>query len=391
MKKEARDEIIEHAAQIKKLIHDPSSFLTELHIQQQQYYSIQWLTHFEVLGQIPLPPNEVSYHTVAESLKVPEPVLRSVARMAMTAGFLGESPNGNLSHTALSTSFVEDEHMRVQLRHMFNATIPVMAGLVKATEKWGDTRAPNETAYNIANDTDLPFFAHLKAHPHLQKNFEDYMKSRAVSHTGSNAAYLLEAFDWKALGNAKVVDVGGSSGSTAIMLAKAYPRLNIVVEDLPGPISNAQNLISNLTDDVRSRVKACEHDFFQPQPHQGADVYLLRTILHDWPDTDAIKILKRLVDAMTPSSRLLIMDMVLPKPGSGSSTHEAALRQKDLMMIGTFNAKEREEEEWRDLLRKADPRLIVRAIRRPAGSELSVIEAILGHGETNGNHTNGIH
>jgi 6-hydroxytryprostatin B O-methyltransferase len=78
---------------------------------------------------------------------------------------------------------------------------------------------------------------------------------------------------------------------------------------------------------------------------------------------------------MAPSSRLLIMDMVLPKPGSGSSFYEAALRQKDLMMIGTFNAKEREEEEWRALLKKADSRLVVRAIKRPAGSELSVIEA----------------
>lgn len=97
--------------------------------------------------------------------------------------------------------------MRVQLLHMFNATIPVMAGLVKATEKWGDTQASNETAYNIANNTNLPFFQHLKAQPDLQKKFEEYMKSRAVSHNGSNAAYLLEAFDWNALGTAKVVDV----------------------------------------------------------------------------------------------------------------------------------------------------------------------------------------
>lgn len=187
------------------------------------------------------------------------------------------------------------------------------------------------------------------------------------------------------------LQVGGSSGSTAIMLATAHPRLNVVVQDLAGPISNAHSLISELPDHVRSRIHACEHDFFQPQPFAGADVYLLRTILHDWPDADAVKIIRRLVDAMTPSSRLLIMDMVLPKPGSGSSTHEAALRQKDLMMIGTFNAKEREEEEWRDLLKIADSKLVVRAIRRPAGSELSVIEAVLGHWETNGNHANGTH
>jgi 6-hydroxytryprostatin B O-methyltransferase len=173
------------------------------------------------------------------------------------------------------------------------------------------------------------------------------------------------------------------------MLATAYPRLNVIIEDLPGPIANAQRLISTLSENIRLRVQAIEYDFFQPQLVAGADVYLLRTILHDWPDAEAIKIVKGIVDVMTLSSRLLIMDMVLPKSGSGSSTHEAALRQKDLMMIGTFNAKEREEEEWSDLLKKADSRLVIQAIRRPAGSELSVIEVVLGHGGTNGNVVNG--
>lgn len=207
MEKAGRDAVIEHATQIKRLVHDPSSFLTELHIQQQQYYSIQWLTHFDLLIQIPLPPQDISYHTIAAKGKVSEPLLRSMARMAMTTGFLCETPNGRLSHNVLSASFSENTHLQVQLKHLFKATVPIMAGLVKATEQWGGTQAPNETAYNIANDTDLPFFAHLKTRPELQKNFENYMKSRAVSHTGSSAEYLLEAIDWSALGDAKVVDV----------------------------------------------------------------------------------------------------------------------------------------------------------------------------------------
>lgn len=173
------------------------------------------------------------------------------------------------------------------------------------------------------------------------------------------------------------------------MLATAYPRLRVTIQDLPGPIANAQTNIAELPKDIQSRVQAFEHDFFQPQPQRNADIYLLRTILHDWPDADAIKIIKCVVDAMTPSSRLLIMDMVLPKPGSGSSIHEAALRQKDLMMIGTFNAKEREEDEWHALLKKADPRLVIRAIMRPSGSELSVIEVVLRHSETDGFTFNG--
>lgn len=98
-------------------------------------------------------------------------------------------------------------------------------------------------------------------------------------------------------------------------------------------------------------------------------------ILHDWKDPEAVKILKQLVDAAKPDSRILIMDMVLPTPGSASRTLEAALRQKDLAMLHTFNAKEREVEDWRSVLQKADPRVEIKAIRRPDGSQHSVIEA----------------
>ena len=117
MEKIVRDAAIEHATHIKQLVHDPSSFLTELHIQQQQYYSIQWLMHFDLLSQIPLQPHDAPYHTIAAKAQVPEPILRSMARMAMTAGFLCENADGHLSHNALSVSFVEDTHLRVQLKH----------------------------------------------------------------------------------------------------------------------------------------------------------------------------------------------------------------------------------------------------------------------------------
>ncbi|KAL2671425.1 fusarubin cluster-methyltransferase [[Neocosmospora] mangrovei] len=375
MHKTERDAVIEHAAQIEHLVHDPNSFLTELVVQQQQYHCIGWLCHFDVLSQIPLPPASLSYADVSAKAGVPISTLRSVARMAMTAGLLCEDRDGRLSHNALSASFVENPHMRVQLLHMFNQTVPIMEKLAQATEKWGSTTAKNETAYNLVHDTDLTFFEHLKSRPDLNEGFDAFMKSRAVSHTGSNVEHLLEAFDWKALGEAKVVDVGGSSGSTATMLATTYPKLKLVVEDLPGPVKNARARIPELPEDVKSRIEILDYDFFTPQPVKGADVYLLRTIIHDWPDADAVKILRGIVEAMGPSSRLLIMDMVLPKPGSGSRTFEAALRQKDLTMIQAFNAKERETEEWTDLLAKAG--LTIRAIERPAGSELSVIEATL--------------
>ncbi|KAJ4135061.1 fusarubin cluster-methyltransferase [Fusarium equiseti] len=377
MNKTDRDSVIEYATQLKQLVHDPHSFLTELVVQQQQYYCIGWLCHFEVLSFIPLPPKAISYPEVAMQAKVPLSTLQSVARMAMTAGFLCETKDGRLSHNDLSCHFVTDVHMRTQLLYMFNQTVPVMAALKEATARWGSTSQTNETAYNVVYDTDLSFFGYLKANPDLGEAFHAYMKSRAVSHTGSNVEHLLDGFNWKALGEATVVDIGGSSGSTSIMLATAFPSLNLIVQDLHEPIQDARSRISDLPSDIQSRISMIEYDFFTTQPIKHADVYLLRTILHDWPDADAVRILQGVVEAMGPNSHLLIMDMVLPQPGSGSKTFEAALRQKDLTMIQTFNAKEREVEEWSALLGKADSRLKIRAIERPAGSELSVIEAAL--------------
>ncbi|KAL6923090.1 hypothetical protein FSHL1_000340 [Fusarium sambucinum] len=377
MNKTNRDSVIEYATQLKQLVHDPHSFLTELVVQQQQYYCIRWICHFDVLSFVPLPPKAISYDQVAVQAKVPLSTLQSVARMAMTAGFLCETKDGRLSHNDLSCHFATDVHMKTQLVYMFNETTPIMAALKDATQRWGSTSATNETAYNIVYNMDLPFFQYLQTRPDLNEHFQAYMKSRAVSHTGSNVEHLLGAFDWNNIGQATVVDIGGSSGSTCIMLATAFPSLNFVIEDLPEPIQNARARMSDLPDEIKSRIDVMEYDFFTPQPIKHADVYLLRTILHDWPDADAIRILQGVVEAMGPTSRLLIMDMVLPKPGSGSKTFEAALRQKDLTMIQTFNAKEREVEEWTALLTKADTRLKIRAIETPAGSELSVIEVML--------------
>ena len=97
-------------------------------------------------------------------------------------------------------------------------------------------------------------------------------------------------------------------------------------------------------------------------------------VIHDWADDDAARILKELVAVMKPESRIIIVDMVLPTPKSGSRTLEAAMRQKDLTMRQVLNAKEREVEDWHALVQSVDPRLHIAAIRRPEGSQASVIE-----------------
>jgi 6-hydroxytryprostatin B O-methyltransferase len=116
-----------------------------------------------------------------------------------------------------------------------------------------------------------------------------------------------------------LAQVGGSGGSTGIMLAKAHYNLSLTVQNLPGRITNVQYNIAELPRDVQLGVQAFVHNFFQSEPLKEADVYILRNTMHNWPDVAAIKIVKGIVDVMAPSSRLLIMDMILLKPGSESS------------------------------------------------------------------------
>jgi 6-hydroxytryprostatin B O-methyltransferase len=157
-------------------------------------------------------------------------------------------------------------------------------------------------------------------------------------------------------------------------LADAFPDLRFIVQDLPGPIETARAQAEVLPKEIVERIEFMEHDFFTEQPVKDADVYLLRMIIHDWPDADAIRILKGLAAAMKPGARMVIMDMMLPKPGTRSRTLEAALRQKDLMMRQVLNAKEREAEDWYGLMHLADEGLQIEAIRCPEGSHHSIFE-----------------
>jgi 6-hydroxytryprostatin B O-methyltransferase len=104
-------------------------------------------------------------------------------------------------------------------------------------------------------------------------------------------------------------------------------------------------------------------------------------ILHDWPSHIAINILKNQLDALkaNPRARLIIMDTILPTPGSTSSVEEALLRMRDLTMIQAFNSREREVGEFIDLFSQAsdpDGYLILRKTIKPPGSAMSVMEVV---------------
>ena len=103
-------------------------------------------------------------------------------------------------------------------------------------------------------------------------------------------------------------------------------------------------------------------------------MYLLRLILHDWSDVDAARMLANIVPAMGKGSRIVVMDIVMPAPGSVPCSRERLLRLRDMTMMQVFNSHEREMEDWKSVFERADERLRLRGVYQPFGSVMSLME-----------------
>ncbi|KAJ7090732.1 O-methyltransferase [Mycena belliarum] len=126
---------------------------------------------------------------------------------------------------------------------------------------------------------------------------------------------VLKGFNWTALPpKTLVVDVGGGVGSTALEIARIHPHLRFLVQDLEevtleGKEFWAREHPSALSDGT---IAFQAHDFLSPQPVTHAGIFLLRAILHDWARSDAYKILKHLRDAAQPTTRLVLLERIVP-------------------------------------------------------------------------------
>ncbi|KAH6658482.1 S-adenosyl-L-methionine-dependent methyltransferase [Truncatella angustata] len=377
-----RQELLDSVSRLQQLALRPDEALTQMVVQHQQFASIHWLCHFRIPAHVPSRLQSIGYADVAAIAKVSEKTLRSIARMAMTANFLGETKEGQLVHTELSECFIqEDGHFQNWITFIARRIVPTMHKMVDATERWGETKTGNETAYSLAMGTEKSFFEHINSTPDLAKEIGGYMRSRAVITPQSGVDDLIQYFDWEGLGSGLVVDVGGGDGEIAIGLANAFPQLSFVVQDLPRFIDQGKEIAKKLSPAVSSRVELQVHDFFNDQPVKEASVYLMRGVFHNWGEEDAAKLLEKTIAAMKADTKIIIVDMVLLAPGSLPAYVEGMQREKDLTMMQLLNAGERQWEDWHSLLQNAG--LKIESITRPSGKRESVMVAVLA------NNTNG--
>jgi hypothetical protein len=179
------------------------------------------------------------------------------------------------------------------------------------------------------------FFAYVKSRPEESEAFNRVMAQEILWTTPP----LLKAYDFSQFG--QLVDVGGGYGLFLSLVLSATPKLKGVLFDQAHVTPQAQRSFKG---EVESRITILSGNFFDGVP-EGGDAYLLRRIIHDWNDEDALKILGNVRRAMATEGTLLLIQRL-----TDAATNPAGLMDLVEMLLG---GRERSEAEFRALVEAA--------------------------------------
>ena len=210
---------------------------------------------------------------------------------------------------------------------------------------WGHllhTVRTGETAFDHVHGAGI--FDYLAAHPEAAALSVAGMTGNSPAH----ARLVAATYDFSRTG--VVVDVGGGRGRLLATILEQNPRLRGVLFDQPHVIEAARE---NL--DAAGVVDRCElvgGSFFDAVP-AGGDVYILRNIIHDWEDDQAVAILTNCRRVMATDARLVLVELYL-----AADPHEVVpALHSDLEMLVTVGGRERTTDEHAALLARSGLRL----------------------------------
>lgn len=235
-------------------------------------------------------------------------------------------------------------------------------GSTWAVKDWADLLESVEKGKDIYQlKYGKTYFQWLEDNPEEHRIFDEAMVNLSnISNAPIAAAYKFSHFN-------SIVDIGGGFGPQLAIILKANPHLKGTLFEIERVVRAAQNEVILNNELLKDRVDFVSGDFFTWAP-EGKDIYFMKSILHDWPDDDAVKILTSCRKAMKKNSRLLVADMVV-----NTDNKPQFAKVMDNVMQVLFGGKERTREEFTAIFERAGFKLN-RII--PTISPYSLVEGI---------------
>ncbi|KAI0958974.1 hypothetical protein AcV7_004641 [Taiwanofungus camphoratus] len=326
----------------------------------------------------------MSIQEISRKVNIDQGKLARVLRCLCTIHVFTEVKKDHFANSPTSAQLVNNDPLRCWLvmhfyssRILFDASNKLPTVLLDPIKTY--SYSPRETAYTMAKGTSLTLWEHFEQGIKQQDGTtkpdpEAELFSLAMVGGGRmHEPPLYADYPWEALGSATFVDVGGGVGGMSIGLARKFPKLRFVVQDLASVISQAEAVwLRELPEAIKlERTRLMVHDVFKEQPIKGAEVYWMRFILHDWADDECVIILSNLREAMGTNSRILIADQVVhptvgssflapapaPLPANYGWAHQFT-NQGDLNMLTMYNGKERTPDDFSLLAERSGLRMV---------------------------------
>ncbi|KAI4141324.1 MAG: hypothetical protein LQ341_003544 [Variospora aurantia] len=184
-----------------------------------------------------------------------------------------------------------------------------LRGIPEPLYEMGDGLNPLQLPLTFQEMDGNPFDI-IKKEPKKEEQFVNAMNYSHL-HPSYNVQYLVDNFAFGSIDAGTVVDIGGPHKQASIEIVRKYPKIKCIVQDLPDTIVGLE---FRVPDSRKGSISGIEHDFLNPQPVQGANIYLFRWILHHWSDKYCIKILRCLIPALKNGAQIVINDIYIPPP-----------------------------------------------------------------------------
>ena len=289
-----------------------------------------------------------SPRTTAELARACEANADALGRIlrALAAAGIFEARGDAWTHTDLSRL----------LRNDHPQSMRPFARMIGSAINWGAAEKLMHAARTgtAAIEAILPggMWKHLQNHPDEARIFDAAMTAKSTA----EIAGLLAAVDFTRY--ATIADIGGGRGHILRAVLDATPQAR-------GILFDQADVVANATPAQRMQVQS--GDFFR-DALPAADVYLVSNVLHDWPDAEAIAILRAIHRACPRHAEVFILESLLPDtPGPA---HSIVL---DIVMLSITGGRERTRREYEQLLAAGGFRLD-RVV--PTTSPVSVIVGI---------------
>ena len=207
------------------------------------------------------------------------------------------------------------------------AQLSVGGGVYEGWSGLGGSIKTGNTAFDRA--LGCGFWEYYRRNPEAGAIFNEAMRLIGKH----NSPEVARAYDWSRF--PVIADIGGGIGGLLVDILNAHPSCRGLLFD---ELNVVQQAISH------ERLKPIGGDFFQTVP-AGADAYILRWIIHDWPEVEAVALLGKVREAMKPGARLILLEELIPK-----TPELVAGKWIDVLMLAITGGRERTEKEYSELL-----------------------------------------